>query len=195
MIILISDKYMDLMVPSMEVEFLRRLRGKQVVKLVRYSWWPASEVAAQCGIEDRLAFSLTAGPLAIYFEGGIILGLSSDPSLNSVIVWDEGARAASQDPNSLGRDEELFAISESGSFSTVFWKQLIGCCVIDVTILKRGQMNAKELQRPSEVGLRFNLSGGRSFIVSHGLHANSDDFSVLEESQFNSVELGEVSII
>lgn len=185
---------MNSMVPSMAVEFLRRLRGKQVVRLIRYSWWPASEVAAQCNIEDRFAFSLTAGPLAVYFEGGIILGLSSDPSLNSVIIWDEAARNASQDPISLDRDEELFAISESGSFSTVFWKQLIGCCVIGVTILKRGQMNAKELQRPSEVGLRFNLSEGRNFIVSHGLHDSSDDFSVLEESQFHSVELVEVPI-
>lgn len=185
---------MTSMVPSVAIEFLRRLTGKQVTKLVRYSWWPGSEIAAQCGIEDELAFSLTAGPLAVYFEDGVILGFSSDPSLNSVIVWDEAARVASQDQTSLEGDEELFAISESGGFATVFWKQLIGCCVSNVTILKRGQMNAKERQRPSEVGLRFSFSGGKSFVVSHGLHDNSDDFSVLEESQLSAVELEEIQI-
>lgn len=185
---------MTSMVPSVAIDFLRLLTGKQVTKLIRYSWWPASEVADQCDIEDELAFSLTAGPLAVYFEGGVILGFSSDPSLNSIIVWDEAARGASQGPISLDRDEELFAISESGRFATVFWKQLIGCCVSSMTILKRGQMNAKESQRPSEVGLRFSFSGGKSFVVSHGLHDNSDDFSVLEESQLKAVELEEIPI-
>ncbi len=185
---------MNSMVPSMAIEFLRRLTGKPVAKLVRYSWWPASEVAAQCGLEDELAFSLTAGPLAVYFEDGEILGFSSDPSLNSVIVWDEAVRGTSQGATSLASDEELFAISESGRFATVFWKQIIGCCVSGVTILKRRQMNAKTRQRPSEVGLRFSLSGGKSFVVSHGLHDNSDDFSVLEESQLSAVELEEIPI-
>lgn len=185
---------MNSMIPSVAIELLRKLTEKPVSKLVRYSWWSASEVSAQCGIEDELTFSLTAGPLAIYFKDGVILGFSSDPSLNSVIVWDEAARIAGQGPVSLNRDEELFTISESGRFSIAFWKQLIGCCVSDVTILKRKQMNAKERTRPSEVGLRFSFSGGKSFVVSHGLHDNSDDFSVLEENQLNAIELEEIPI-
>ncbi|CAN7396361.1 MULTISPECIES: hypothetical protein [Pseudomonas] len=186
---LMGDKSMASMVPSAANELLRKLAGKQITKFVRYSWWPASEVSTHCDIEDEMAFSLTAGPLVIYFEGDIILGFSSDPSLNSIIVWDEGARGASQSLISLDRDEELFAISESGRFVTDFWKQLIGGWVSGVTILKRGHMSAKEHQRPSEVGLRFDISGGKSFVLSHGLHDNSDDFSVLEESQVNAVDL------
>ncbi|MBF6033711.1 hypothetical protein H8F23_10655 [Pseudomonas sp. P155] len=185
---------MTSMIPSTTIELLRRLTGKRVSKLVRYSWWPASGVSAECGIEDELAFSLTAGPLAVYFEDGVILGFSSDPSLNSVIVWDEAARVAGQGPASLDSDEELFAICGSGRFSTVFWRRLIGSCVSNVTILKRVRMNAVESQRPSEVGLRFSFSGGKSFVVSHGLHDNSDDFSVLEETQLKGVELEEISI-
>lgn len=185
---------MTSMTPSMTIELLRRLTGKPVSKLVRYSWWPASEVSVQCGIEDELAFSLTAGPLAVYFEDGVILGFSSDPSLNSVIVWDEAARVAGQGPASLEVMSELFAISESGRFSTVFRRRLIGRCVSNVTILKRMHMSAIESQRPSEVGLRFIFSDGKSFVVSHGLHDKSDDFSVLEEAQLKGVELEEVSI-
>lgn len=40
------------MIPSMTIELLRRLTSKPVSKLVRYSWWPASEVSVQFGIED-----------------------------------------------------------------------------------------------------------------------------------------------
>lgn len=187
-------KYMASMVPSAASELLRELVGKQVTKLVRYSWWAASEVSTHCEVEDEMAFSLTAGPLVIYFEGDLILGFSSDPSLNSVIVWDEGARSASQSSISLDCDGELFAISDSERFATAFWKQLTGGWVSCVTILKRGRMSTKEHQRPSEVGLRFYLSGGKSFVLSHGLHDDSDDFSVLEESQVNAVDLEEVTL-
>lgn len=141
-----------------------------------------------------MAFSLTAGPLAIYFEDGEIVGFSSDPSLNSIIIWDEAARGESQVNTLLEGDDELFPIPESGKFSTVFWAQIVGCRLIGVTILKRTDMTAKEHQRPGEVGLRFTFSRGKSFVVSHGLHDNSDDFSVLEESQLVVVELEEFPI-
>lgn len=59
---------------------------------------------------------MTAGPLTVYLEGGVIIGLSSDPSLNSVIVWDEAKRDVSEVNNSLKRGDELFAITESEKF-------------------------------------------------------------------------------
>jgi hypothetical protein len=180
--------------PSMAIELFRPLIGKKVAKLIRYSWWPAEEVATQCGIRDEMAFSLTAGPLAIYFEEGTILGFASAPSLNSVIVWDEAARSESQEWTSLDSDEELFAISEVGPFSSDFWKQIVGLSVSGVTVLKRAQLNAKQRELPSEVGVRFCFTGGKSFVVSHGLHDNSDDFSVLEESQLRVVELQEIPV-
>ncbi|MDU9042720.1 hypothetical protein QZH44_09345 [Pseudomonas corrugata] len=55
-------------------------------------------------------------------------------------------------------------------------------------------MNAKAQQRPSEVGLRFDVCGGKSFILSHGLHDDSDDFTVLEVSQVKAVGLEEMSL-
>jgi hypothetical protein len=189
-----STKYMVSMFPSKASELLRPLIGKKVTKLTRYSWWPAEEVATQCGIRDELAFSLTAGPLAVYFEDGTILGFASDPSLNSVIVWDEAARSEGQESASLESDEELFAISEVGQFAGEFWTQIVGLSVSGVTVLKRAQMNAKQRELPSEVGVRFCFTGGESFVLSHGLYDNSDDFSVLEESQLCAVELQEISI-
>ncbi|WP_448649137.1 hypothetical protein [Pseudomonas corrugata] len=181
-------------VPSAANELLRKLAGKQIIKFFRYSWWDASEVSTHCGVEDDMAFSLTAGPLVIYFECDIVLGFSSDPSLNSVIIWDEAARIASQSSSSLESDSELFSISETGRFATAFWKDLIGDRVSGITILKRAQMNAKAQQRPSEVGLRFDVCGGKSFILSHGLHDDSDDFTVLEVSQVKAVGLEEMSL-
>ncbi|AXV78505.1 hypothetical protein CJO79_07410 [Ralstonia solanacearum] len=182
------------MVPSKASEFLRRFTGKKVARLVRYSWWPAEEVGTQCGIRDEQAFSLTAGPLVVHFEDGAILGLASDSSLNSVIVWDETARRAGHGSSSLDTDDELFAISESGPFAGGCWRQFVGLSLNGFTILRRATVSSKEGERPSEVGLRFKFDGGASFVASHGLHDNSDDFSVLEESQLLEVALKEIPI-
>ncbi|CBJ37742.1 protein of unknown function [Ralstonia solanacearum CMR15] len=182
------------MVPSKASDFLRLFTGKRVARLVRYSWWPAEEVGAQCGIRDDQAFSLTAGPLAVEFEDGAILGLTSDPSLNSVIVWDEGARRAGHGSPSLDTDDELFSIAESGSFAGGGWRKFVGLSLDEFTILSRVAVSSKEGERPSEVGLRFKFVGGASFVASHGLHDNSDDFSVLEESQLPEIALKEIPI-
>lgn len=139
-----DTKFTMSMVPSKASEFLRRFTGKKVARLVRYSWWPAEEVGTQCGIRDEQAFSLTAGPLVVHFEDGAILGLASDSSLNSVIVWDETARRAGHGSSSLDTDDELFAISESGPFAGGCWRQFVGLSLNGFTILRRATVSSKE---------------------------------------------------
>lgn len=173
---------------SASFDLLNTLIGVKIIDLVRYSWWPSDEVAAECDIREDQAFSLTAGPLGIVFENGRILGLASDPAMNSVVVWDEGARRSISSNIALDQDDELFPISAKDEvYSTPFWKQVIGSTVAQLTILKRSTMSAKESELPSELGLRFQMRNGLVFIASHGLHNGSDDFSVLEESQLNSM--------
>ena len=182
------------MVPSMARDYLRNLLGKRVSRLVRCSWWPADEVASQYGIPDEHAFSLTAGPLAIYFEDGAILGLASDPALNSVIVWDEAASRANNISLSLDADDELFAIPDHGPFAGGGWENFAGLTLSEFIILKRVAMSSKEQNRPSEIGLRLKFNGDASFIASHGLHNRSDDFSVLEGYQLPKMELREIPL-
>lgn len=193
-IVLMNANFTTSMVPSKASDFLRSFLGKRVARLVRYSWWPEEEIGSRCGICDDQAFSLTAGPLAVYFEDGRVIGLASDPALNSVIVWDETARNATDSSCPLDKDDKLFAISDSGPFARGVWRNFTGLSLDGLTILRRAVMSSKEQGRPSEVGLRFKFDGNASFIASHGLHDNSDDFSVLEESQLKKNELEEVSI-
>jgi hypothetical protein len=181
-------------VPSEASKLLSGFSGKKITQLVRYSWWPAEEVGARCGISGEKAFSLTAGPLAVYFEDGAILGVASDSALNSVIVWDEAARRASDDFPSLDEDDELFPIFESGLFAEGGWRKFVGLSLYGFTILKRVAMNAKQRELPSEVGLRFKFEGDASFIASHGLSDGPDDFSVLEGYQLPRIELRETPI-
>lgn len=180
--------------PSKANDFLRSFIGKRVSRLVRYSWWPAEEVAGQFGIRDEQVFSLTAGPLIVCFDDGAILGLASDPTLNSIIVWDEAARRTVDRSTSLDEDDELYPIPDSVRFAGSGWQNFAGLALIGITILKRDQMSLKQQERPSEVGLRLEFKGGTFFVASHGLHDGSDDFSVLEESQLPKFELEETPI-
>ncbi|KQZ29309.1 hypothetical protein [Duganella sp. Root1480D1] len=160
--------------------------GRRVVKLVRYSWWPKEEISAECGIASELSFSLTAGPLEVVFDDESSLGIASDPSLNSVIVWwerESGGRACVDSP--LAADAELYPVSaDDEEYASEFWRKLLKRKLIEFSIYKKRLMGSLESELPSELGLHFIFEDNLGFIASHGLHDGSDDFSVLMLNQF-----------
>lgn len=183
------------MPPLMAADYLKSFVGLRATRLVRYSWWPAEEAAVECNVDRSAVFSLTAGPLSVQFESGEIMGVASDPAINSVIVWDESARCHASLFSTLDQDEELFPISAQDElYASAFWREIVGSVLIELTVLKKRVMSAKEEGVPSELGLRFVFQNGKSFIASHGLHDGSDDFSVLEEKKISITELVELEV-
>lgn len=171
--------------PSQFSDVLMTFVGKRVVKMIRYSWWPKEQVASECDTADALAFSLTAGPLVIVFQEGSALGVASDPSLNSVIVWlDRVVDGKVNIHPSLDEDEDLFPIdSNDEKYSDPCWKQFMNQNLVGFSLLRKRSMNLLERELPSELGLCFLFGGDKRFIASHGLHNGSDDFSVLMDAQ------------
>ena len=128
---------------------------------------------------------MTAGPLALKFEGGATLGLASDPGQNSVVVWldrDDGGialRAPSMDD-----DPDIFAIEAADpEFSQPAWAGLVGLRVTGLSVLYMKSASALKSDLPNEVGLRIQFEGGQELIAAHGLHDASDDFAVLRSGQ------------
>jgi len=177
--------------PSMASGLLHELIGRKLEKMVRYSWWPADVALAECGIVAEQAFSLTAGPVAIHFEDGFVLGAASHPSWNSVVVWNEGDTPSN---DKLESDAEFHPITSSGRYATAFWQRCMNEPVVEVIILKRVKMSAKARALPSEVGVRLLFGNGLSFVLSHGLNKPTDDFSILEEFQLQPDEFSEVAV-
>jgi hypothetical protein len=180
-----TDPNLPSRVPSEAAELLRSLIGQRLVKLVRYSWWPGAQVAQECGSAPSAAFSLTAGPLAMTFENGLTLGLASEPSLASVIVWqdrDVGGRAI-REPT-LDHDSELFPIDAADSeFSQPHWARLLNATLSGVSVLRRRPVNSLHADLPREVGLCLRFEGGLELLAAHGLHDDSDDFAVVTLDQ------------
>lgn len=170
--------------PSLSCDIFGYFIGKRVAKLVRYSWWKKEDVSSECSIANEQAFSLTAGPLAVVFEDGSVLGVASDPSVNSVIVWLDRVDGQAKMAPALDEDAELFPIDSIDEiYAEPFWKQFSNVTLVGLSILKRKLMSAGERELPSELGLCFRFDGNERFIAAHGLHNGSDDFAVLKDGQ------------
>lgn len=170
--------------PSSRRTLLQELVGKRVGQAIRYSWLAPNEAVTQYGFDKDECFSLTAGPLAIEFDSGLIAAFASDPALASVVCWTERDMSGTWREERLDQDAELFPISANDkSYSSPLMNSLVGATVATITILTRPPVNHKWDELPREVGLRIVTTSGVTIWLTHGLHDDSDDFSVLEESQ------------
>lgn len=168
-------------IPSYALKLLERLVGQRITRLTRYSWWPKEAVPTECGIAPEDSFSLAPGSLAIGFENGEVLGVTSDPHRNSVVIWlDRDSRGNSLSPPAMDEDEDAFPIDASDPvFSQRGWADLVGTVLTGASVLHMHSGSALKKELPSEVGLCLELGVARKLIAAHGLHDGSDDFAVL----------------
>jgi hypothetical protein len=184
-------------IPSHYSKKLHTLIGHRITGATRYSWWPAEETEQECGVKGEDTFSLTAGPVALEFDTGVILGIASDPSVNSVCVWiekDDHGKLLRKEL--LESDADLYPISAGDlTFASNFWRSVIGSQVNAVSILVRRPSSALFAELPNEVGLCFSLDSGLKIAAVHGLHDDSDDFAIISSQAILSklhAELQEV---
>lgn len=171
-------------IPSACITLLQIIKNEKLSKLIRFSWWESEESAEQCEITQGEVFSLTAGPLLLYFESGLVIGASSNPSLNSIVLWVEKDKTGYRKDEPIEIDTELYPVdAEDKIYSTPYWAQIVGQKIKKVNIIKRDPYNALYEELPNEVGLEIVMENDTKFILSHGLHDDSDDFSVLTTSQ------------
>ncbi|RRJ67452.1 hypothetical protein EHV15_06945 [Paenibacillus oralis] len=115
----------------------------------------------------------------MYFQSGLVIGAASDPSQNSVILWVERDDTGYITKEPIENDPELYAISAlDKQYSNSYWTQIVGQKIRMVNIIKRNPQNALLAELPNEVGVEIVMDNGEKFILSYGLHNNSDDFSV-----------------
>lgn len=184
-------------IPSRREAPLRRTIGPVLDRMVRYSWWPGHEASIKTAIAPARVFSLTGGPLLLYFDTGLVLGAASKPAINSVEVWvEKGEAEISAGPSSIESDGRLFPIAaDDPIYSELFWGSLHGQRVAQITLLKRQPPTVKYERLPNEVGLVLGFHGGARLVLSHGLHNASDDFSVIRPEQISPSLIGELAAV
>lgn len=186
--------------PMASTKILASLVRYRIVAMTRYSWWPPEEAMVRCNVASHDVFSLTSGPLEIKFDTGLVIGLASDPSLNSVTVWverDESGRALR--PHPMSSDKELHPIAaDDRKYTNSIWHSAIGDKITRLSVLIRRAGSARMASLPNEVGLCLVLSGGVKIIAAHGLHNDSDDFVVIREEMISAdicADLKEMTVV
>jgi len=140
--------------------------------MTRHSWLPVPTAGDAQELAPELAFSRTAGPLLITLDSGAVIGAASQPSLISVTLW--------LDRLQRGSDTGLHMIeADDQHFSQARFARMLGKRVASIAILVRSPENVKWRDRPRQAGVILGLDGAADLVLSHGLHDDSDDFSVV----------------
>ena len=122
--------------PLSVAPLLKQLVGTRVTSLVHYSWWPKEEVPRECECAKNASFSVTAGPLAVGFEDGTLLGVGDQDGLNSVTVWLVRWRGkVVRSPPTMDEDPDLFPIDARES------------CVFHCDVRRSGRTPADSSER------------------------------------------------
>ena len=177
--------------PSKRIEIINHLVNLHLEKLVRYSWSAVEEVIEEDGISESEVFSLTAGPVLMYFNTGLVIGVGSNPSKNSVVLWVEKNELGQSIKEPIETDEDFFSIDAKDSTND-FWMSIPEQKITAITILKVPAKNAKFKELPNEIGLLVTMNDDKQFILSHGLHDDSDDFSIIEKNQVDDSLLHDI---
>ena len=178
--------------PSERADLIGLLSGQELKRLVRYSWLPEDEAVEEYEIEKDQLFSLTTGPLLMYFSSGLTVGFSSDPSKNSVVLWVEKNEGGEVIEGLSENDEELFSIDANNQSS--YWNEFLGKKIASLRVIHRKANTAKLAELVNEVGLIIIFEDESEFLLSHGLHDNSDDFSVIRKEQITRELLSQLDV-
>ncbi|GKU76500.1 hypothetical protein L3i20_v208970 [Paenibacillus sp. L3-i20] len=139
--------------------------------MVRNSEWTGKEAVERYNLNPEAVFSFTTGPVFLYCSGGLVVAVGSNPSINSVTIRPVGR---------IEHEEEREGIdSLDNTYSDFEWTKVMHKKIQRVSIMKGVIHNVKYESLPNEVGICFTMDNGVQFILSHGLHDHSDDFSVI----------------
>lgn len=175
----------DLSTPSKLAILLSSLKGRKIVNMIRFNTETIDDLIHYFEIEPKDFFSLSNGSILVYFEDGLVVGFSDDPSENTLVLWVE--------KNEVGQTAEW--LLETWDESIPFyakdfeqWNVFIGQKIHSVCIIKEIDINNKNPRidsLPSERGILFGFDNELSLIISYGLNSPSYDTTVINFEQIN----------
>lgn len=175
----------DLSTPSKLTSLLSSLKGRKITNMIRFNTESIDDLINYFEIDPKDFFSLSNGSILVYFEDGLVIGFSDDPSGNTLVLWVE--------KNEIGQTTEW--LLETWDESIPFyakdfeqWNVFIGREVRSVSIIKEIDINNENPRidsLPSERGILFGFDNELSLIISYGLNSPSYDTTVINLEQID----------
>ena len=162
----------DVDIPSNLTDLLASLVGRKLINIVKFNDIPEQELIEDYYIEPEDFFCCSLGPFLFYFEDGLVIGGSSNPHKNTVLMWVE-RNENDENCEWLQEEDEEAIPFYAKDFDD--WKIYLNQVVKSVTIIKEtSETYSKILDLPSERGVLLEFANGSGLIMSHGLNNNTD---------------------
>ena len=168
----------DVDIPSNRTGLLANLVGRKLINIIRFNYVSEKELIEDYYMDPKDFFCCSLGPFLFYFEDGLVIGGSSNPSQNTVHMWVE--RNENGEHHDCLQEEDEDAISFYAK-DYDDWNIYLNQVVKSVTIIKEtSDTYSKILDLPSERGVLFEFENGSGLIMSHGLNDKSDDTTLVK---------------
>jgi hypothetical protein len=153
--------------------------------MVRFNYVPEKELVEDYYMQPEEFFCCSLGPFLFYFEDGLVVGGSSNPSKNTVLMWVE--------KNENGEHREWLQEEDARAipfYAKDFddWKIYLNQVVKSVTIIKElPDSSSRKLYLPNERGVLIEFENNIGLIMSHGLNDDSDDTTLAKPDGIDPV--------
>ena len=162
----------DIDIPSNLTALLASLVGRKLINIVKFNDIPEQELIEDYYMDPKDFFCCSLGPFLFYFEDGLVIGGSSNPHKNTVLMWVE-RNENDENCEWLQEEDEEAIPFYAKDFDD--WKICLNQVVKSVTIIKEiSEENPKIMRLPSERGVLFEFENSSGLIMSHGLNNNTD---------------------
>ena len=166
-------------VPSAETDYLSGLVGLKITSMTRRTIGPIQELVDDYDIDPQDLFSLADGTLVVQLNNGQTTAFDVEPRQNSVVVWEVGTNETADHDSEFDDGCSVHA----SAFS--LWSRHLNQKIAFFEVLERSPKAARFEDQPREAGLVIGLDDGSEFLVTCGLHDDSNDISVIHRPEIH----------
>jgi len=150
-------------IPSNSGMVIEKLKGSRIKKMTRFSSWPLDVVEQRLSLEKKNILSYTEGPALLELHDGYSVAISTDDTLNSILLWVEPLKDEFGEDEFLVNDTDYYPIDFNDSrFSNVDWKQVLDSEIIGIETIKSDSPTAIQEALPNENAIKILLANSKS---------------------------------
>ena len=166
--------------PSRQIELLRSLRGRAVLGVERFTYFPPEEAATRLEKPSEQLFSYCGGPVLMTLDTGMEVAVSSDSELVSVLIDVEKSEAGINlsDYPMRAQDNAHLIDVDDWVYSNEKMRAFLGKRIRSFRLWRVTGNPAFE-GRPCQGGLVVVFDDGSELLFCHLLHDGTDDLGVI----------------
>ncbi len=166
--------------PSNSQELLNCIKGACIKTIRRFSSLPLDLVEERLSIRQDEFFSLVDGPMLFEMDNGISVAISTDDSLNSLLLWKEPLKDELGNDDFLVDDRDYSPIDSCDlKFNNLDWETVLGRVISEVQIVKDKNPYVTQEALPNETSLKILFeNSNKAILLGYRIEERAVDLSI-----------------